>query len=123
MKLEEQLQLLKEELKKELQLNKYKFINSNVNSKTIHDINKAIENVLKELRKNKKCTNKEKQNIITRLISTEEGRRRLAESMAQPLRDRMDYQSVARQIFRIQPMSKPIGSIFFQKYKYGNTKQ
>jgi len=46
-----------------------------------------------------------KESIISRLLQTSEGRQRLAQSMAQPLRGpRMDYAGIARRAFTVQPL-------------------
>ena len=50
-----------------------------------------------------KTSNEEKQAIIANLLSTQEGRQRLAASMAQPLRERMDYDAITRQVFIQSP--------------------
>ena len=46
----------------------------------------------------------EKENHIRDLLATSEGRQRLAASMAQPLRTRIDYEGVARRAFSVQPL-------------------
>lgn len=45
-----------------------------------------------------------RQEIIASLLRTKEGRAKLAESMAQPLRKRMDYESIGRRMLSIQPL-------------------
>lgn len=46
----------------------------------------------------------EKESIIGQLLQSSEGRQRLAESMVQPLRDRLDHRSIARRAFHVQQL-------------------
>jgi len=50
-----------------------------------------------------------KEEIICKLLSTAEGRSKLAAAMANPLRTRRDYTSLARQAFFVEPL--PEGAI------------
>ena len=58
----------------------------------------------KEKIKNTGLSNQEREEIIGRMLSSAEGRNRLAQSMIQPLRRRLDYNSLCRRIFRVDPL-------------------
>lgn len=53
-----------------------------------------------------------KEEIIADLLRTPEGRARLAASMAQPLRTRMNYAAVARRAFQVQPLPEGALPVF-----------
>lgn len=48
-------------------------------------------------------------NLINKFLSTPQGRQKLAASMIQPLRTRIDYQGLARKMFVVDPL--PQGAI------------
>ncbi len=45
-----------------------------------------------------------KERIIAEFLNTREGRMRLAQSMIQPLRRRLDYAAIARKVFLVQQL-------------------
>jgi hypothetical protein len=49
-------------------------------------------------------TDRQRDGIIRRALATPEGRQRLAASMVNPIRTRIDYQSVARRAFLVEPL-------------------
>jgi hypothetical protein len=69
------------------------------------------EKPVKEKKKKKSgsLTTQERQNLIGQYLQTAEGRARLAASMVNPLRQRLDYNSVARRAFRVDPL--PAGAL------------
>lgn len=46
-------------------------------------------------------SDKLKQDLVNRLIGSQEGRRKLAQSMIAPIRQRLDYTSVGRKTFLV----------------------
>lgn len=48
-----------------------------------------------------------KAKIIAKYLKSPEGREKLAASMAQPLRTRLDYDSMGRKMFQVQPLPNP----------------
>lgn len=56
-----------------------------------------------------KVEKNDKQGIIAKLLSSQAGRQRLARSMVQPLRTRLDYQSIGRKAFMVEQL--PSGAL------------
>lgn len=54
-------------------------------------------------------TQKQKESLITDLLLTSDSRQILAQSMMSPIRSRLNYSSLARQVFTVQPL--PEGAI------------
>ena len=54
----------------------------------------------------------DRQAIISRALNSAEGRQRLAESMAQPLRNCRNYTSLARRAFLVEPMPEGALPVF-----------
>ena len=55
---------------------------------------------------------KSKEEIIADLLRSQEGLHLSAASMAQPLRTFVDYASIARQVFQVQPLPEMATPIF-----------
>jgi hypothetical protein len=64
----------------------------------------------------KVLSQKAKASIISRLLQTAEGRQRLAQSMAQPLRRPMDYESIGRRAFSVQPLPEGALPIYAEAF-------
>jgi hypothetical protein len=56
-----------------------------------------------------KLSDSEKEALLANLLQTAQGRARLAASFSNPLRQRMDYSSIARRVFNVDPL--PQGAI------------
>ena len=57
-----------------------------------------------EKHKPKELTLRDKQRIIGEMLRTSEGRNKLAAAMAQPLKERTNYESFSRRILQVSPM-------------------
>jgi hypothetical protein len=89
-------------------MNRFKILKLPMDSTPCYSPKKTSEEIIKE----------EKEGIITGILSTPEGRTRLAASMAQPLHRRLDYESMARQVMSVQPMP---GGPLSQDFRYINS--
>ena len=58
----------------------------------------------KKKKKRRSLSRRARQSILSDLLQSPEGHTRLAQSMAMPLRRRMDYEGVARRAFSVQPI-------------------
>lgn len=74
-------------------------------------IKKAIKLVVVKRRKEKKrarqhvaLTRRARESLISQALSTPAGRTRLAQSMMNPLQQRMDYAGIARRAFVVEPL-------------------
>jgi hypothetical protein len=59
-------------------------------------------------RPKKTLSDTERESILSNLMRNTEGRMRLAASMINPLRQRMDYTSIARRVFQVEPLPQGV---------------
>lgn len=107
--LENKISKLNKTLEECLKLNKYKFI---VDGKKQLLIISGKKRSIKELQKQLKQLNKkERDATLTKLLSTPEGIKLLAQSMANPIRHRLDYEGVGRKACIVEPL--PEGALAY----------
>ena len=77
---------------------------------SIEDEPEVIES--KPKRKKVSTFDQNRDSILQTYMSTGEGRQRLATSMVEPIRQRLDYQSLARRVFHVDPLPEGILPIY-----------